>query len=116
MRVAPDILYLIGIFQPIGLVGISTMLKNYFGNDMPSYLIEPCISNLFTKEHVRINEENSNLYSLSNTGNQYVYNDLLDKHKLGKKFSRIRTLVINSNLRKRGKLDLGTQRNKFLAV
>lgn len=109
------LLLIIALYEKINTDEIYNILEEYFGSKFPFDLIEPSIANLQKNELVESNKlEVDKDYYLSDNGRDYIFEELLEKLNLRKKYSQIRTLILNSKIRKIKNFDLKEERRRFL--
>src|SRR5665648_140520 len=92
------ILYLIAIFQPIGKDGIKKLMKKLNKGKVKLNYIESAIQILTQKNRIEENIDSNPLkrsFSLSDDGHTYVYEELIEKLKVKKDFTVIRSEIIN---------------------
>lgn len=109
------ILYIIAIFQPIEKELISNLLKK-FKKEIPTHYIDPCLEILLEKMKINrdIAADYSETYFLTESGHNFIYENLLPKLNIIKIFSQARAKILNAKFRgKNFNIDEG--RKKFLA-
>lgn len=92
------ILYLIAIFQPIDIEGIEKLLKKLDKGKIKSKYINSAIQILTQKNRIEQDIDSSTLksiFSLSEDGHKYVYEELIKKLKVKRDFTNIRCEIIN---------------------
>ena len=92
------ILYLIAIFQPIDNVGLETLLKKANKGKIKSRYIDSAIQNLTQKNRIEQDIDPISLksiFSLSDDGHEYVYEELIKKLNVKRDFTIIRSEIIN---------------------
>lgn len=99
------ILYLIALFQPINLKEIKRLIKILNKGKINSKHITSAIQILTQKNRIEIDIDSllEEVYSLSEDGHNYVYEELIVKLKVKNNFTRIRCLIINDKYIKKRK-------------
>lgn len=112
------ILNVIAIFQPILKKEIVNLLKK-FRKNIPPYYVEPCLEILLEKgkvdRDVKCFKDNyEECYTLTKSGHNYIYEDLLNKLKIVKPFSIIRSQVLSYKNSNKKNIDLDEEFKSFL--
>ncbi len=93
------ILYIIAMFQPIDTAGIERLLKKLDKGKIKSKYIASAIQILTQKNRIEQDIHSTTLksiYSLSEDGHNYVYEELIKKLKVKRDFTIIRSEIINN--------------------
>lgn len=91
-------LYIIAIFQPIDIEEIEKLLKKLDKGKIKSKYIDSAIQILTQKNRIEQDIDSSTLksiFSLSEDGHKYVYEELIKKLKVKRDFTNIRCEIIN---------------------
>jgi len=111
------LLIMISIYKKITKNEIFDMLDDYFGSKFQFELVEPSLGNLSSNELIFLNKtENPPCYSLTDVGENYIFEELFENLDSRKRISKIKALLINSNYRKLKKFDLEEERKWFLEL
>jgi len=111
------LLIMISIYKKITKTEIFDILENYFGSKFQFELIEPSLGNLSCNELIFLNKnENPPCYTLTDVGENYIFEELFENLDSRKRISKIRALLINSTYRKLKKFNLKEERKWFLEL
>lgn len=97
------VLYLIAIFQPLGKPQLEKLLKKSEQGKIKSKYIDSAIQILIQKNRIEQDIDSKSLqprFTLSVDGHNYVYEELIDKLKVKKDFTILRSEVINSQYKR----------------
>lgn len=101
------ILYLIAIFQPINKKGLESILKRTGKLKIKAKHIDTAIQILTQKNRIEfdidIDVHSDIVYSLSDDGHHYVYEELIEKLNVKNEFTKIRCQIINDKYNKQKK-------------
>ncbi|NCU04801.1 MAG: hypothetical protein GXC73_12525 [Chitinophagaceae bacterium] len=91
------ILYLIAIFQPVSKDEIAKLIKLFDKGAVKTKYIDSALQILTQKNRIEldIDTKMENIFSLSEDGHKYVYEELITKLKVKKDFTTIRSIIIN---------------------
>ena len=91
------ILYLIAVFQPIGKDEIAKLIKLFDKGTVKTKYIDSALQILTQKNRIEldIDAKMENIFSLSEDGHKYVYEELITKLKVKNDFTTIRSIIIN---------------------
>jgi len=110
------ILFLIGIYQPVSKKDIRDMILNW-KSQITDHYIEPCLTILIKNEIVLSNIHNyTELFSLTEKGHNYIFENILPSLGITKEFNKIRTQVLNAKYRYRRKPNLIQERERLLEL
>lgn len=110
------ILFLIGIYQPVSKRDIRHMILNWKSQIMDHY-IEPCLTILIKNEVALSDIHNyTDLFSLTEKGHNYVFENILPSLGVTREFNKIRTQVLHAKYRHRRKPNLTQERERLLDV
>jgi len=111
------LLIMISIYKKLTKIKIFDILEEYFGSKFQFKLIEPSLGNLSRNEFIFLNkDEIPPCYSLTDIGENYIFEELFENLDSRKRISKIKALLINSNYRKLKKFDLEEERKWFLEL
>lgn len=99
-------LYVIAMFQPISIIGIERLLEELGKGKIKSKFIKSAIQILTQKNRIEQNIHSETLktsYILSEDGHNYVYEELINKLKVKRDFTRIRSEIINDRYKSKGR-------------
>ncbi len=91
------ILYLIAIFQPISKEDIDRLLKLSDRGKIKTKYIDSALQILTQKNRIELDIDSKlkSIFSLSEDGHNYVYEELIKKLKIKNDFATIRSIIIN---------------------
>ena len=91
------ILYLIAVFQPISKIEIAKLIKSFDKGTIKTKYVDSALQILTQKNRIEldINTKMENIFSLSEDGHKYVYEELITKLKVKNDFTKIRSIIIN---------------------
>lgn len=91
------ILYLIAVFQPIGKDEIAKLIKLFDRGAVKTKYIDSALQILTQKNRIELDIDGKmeNIFSLSEDGHKYVYEELITKLKVKNDFTTIRSIIIN---------------------
>jgi len=111
------LLIMISIYKKITKIKIFDILEDYFGSKFQFELIEPSLRNLSRNEFIFLNkDEIPPCYSITDIGENYIFEELFENLGSRKRVSKIKALLINLNYRKLKKFNLEEERRWFLEL
>ena len=118
------ILYIIAIYQPIKKSKIIELLDEFNQinlNKIPTHYIDSCIEILLSRKIVNRDLENcggsiEEFFNLTKNGHKYIYENLLIRLRVVKKFCTLRAKILYKNYRKKNIIDMNEKCLKFLEI
>ncbi|MHB1347245.1 MAG: retron St85 family effector protein [Candidatus Humimicrobiaceae bacterium] len=118
------ILHIIAIYQPIKKSKIIELLDEFNQinlNKIPTHYTDSCIEILLSRKIVNRDLEDCSgtieeFFNLTENGHKYIYENLLIRLRVVKKFCTLRAKILYKNYRKKNIIDMSEKCLKFLEI
>ena len=116
--------HIIAIYQPIKKSSIIDLLNEFNQVNLkkiPVYYIDSCIEILLSRKIINrdlenFNDEVEDFFYLTKNGHNYIYENLLTRLRVVKKFCTLRTKILYKNCRNKTIIDMDEKCLKFLEI